>query len=163
MSRPRKVVAAAVVAIALVMVALVVTWFHGMRPLNEQEILAADRVMFDGECPIPDGGSCVFDLRLPHNRSMQVQVVHRRPDFGGNPEFQEIRLYRFAGPDRCINLQRGSALEAKVLALLRAADISTNGAADGFPTQPTAERLRWLIERILDRKTKWGPTNALSR
>ncbi len=163
MSQRRKVVAAALMAIALVTVALIGAWFHGMRPLNEQEILAADKVTFEGECAIPDGGSYMFDLRLPHNRSMQVEVVHRRPDYGGNPEFQEIRLYRFAGPDRCINLQPGSVLEAKVLALLRAADIGTNGAADGLPTQPTAERLRWLSERILDRKTKWGPTNALSR
>jgi len=76
---------------------------------------------------------------------------------GGNPEFQEIRLCRFAGPDRHVELRPGPEPETKVLALLQTAHISTNRVGDGLPTQPTPDRLRWLTvtARILDRKTKW--------
>jgi len=164
MPHRRKAIVFGVVAVAVLAAALIVAWFHNMRPLTEQEVLAANRVDFVEEMPIPDGGSYVFHFRLPHKRSMAIQVVHRRAEMGGNPDFQEIRLDRLGGMNPYIDLRPGSPLEAKVLSLLQSAGIYTNAAASHPEfTSPKPERLRWLTERIVDSKTIWGPTNELSR
>jgi hypothetical protein len=149
MRRRLKVVA---VGVTVVVAALIAAYFYSMRPVTEQEVLAADRIDFVSEMPIPDGGSYVFSFRLPHNRSLVIQVLHRRADLGGNAEFQEIRIDRLTKP--YIDVRPRSALEAKLLALLQTARIDTN-ATPSYATLPSPERLQWLCERIRDRKAKW--------
>jgi hypothetical protein len=152
----RKLIVFGLAGAAVITVALIAGWFQSMRPLTEQEVLAAKRVDFVEEVPIPDGGSYVFHFRLPHKRSMAVQVVHRHTGMGGNPDFQEIRLDRFGAMSPYIDLRPGSPLEAKLLSLLQNAGIDTNAAApDAEFTSPRPERLRWLMDRIRDRKAKW--------
>jgi len=156
----RKMLIFALAAAGLIGVVAVSVQVYNARPLTEREILAADKVEFERESPLTDGGSFGFFFRLPHNRWLEITVVHRHPDYGGNTEFQQILLYRFPGPDPYMQLQPGSALEKQLLGLLQAASISTNTPD---PTRPTPERLQWLITRITDRKTIWGPTNAIGR
>jgi hypothetical protein len=72
----------------------------------------------------------------------------------GNPDFQEIWLDRHGGFNPHIDVPPGSELESKLVVLLRTATVRTN-VAERFSAPPRAERLRWVIERIRDRKTKW--------
>ena len=140
------------VGMTLVVAALIAAYVYSTRPLTEQEVLAADRLDFVSEMPIPDGGSHVFTFRLPYHRALPIQVLHRRADLGGNADFQEIRIDRATRP--YIDVRPGSVLEAKLLVLLETASIDTN-ATPSYATLPSRERLQWLCERIRDRKTKW--------
>ena len=90
MPHRRKAIVLGVVAVAVLTAALIVAWFHTLRPLTEQEVLAANRVDFVEEMPIPDGGSYVFHFRLPHKRSMAIQVVHRRAEMGAIQTFRRF-------------------------------------------------------------------------
>ena len=154
MPQRRKAIVFGLVAVVVVAVALISAWFQGRRPLTEQEVLAADHLDFVEEMPVPDGGSYVFSFRLPHKRSLAIQVLHRRADLGGNAEFQEIRIDRLGAMNPYIDVRPGSALEEKLLMLLQSATIDTN-ATPSYASLPSPPRLQWLCERIRDRKSKW--------
>src|SRR6266566_671303 len=104
-----------VVGMAVLVLATIMTYFYRIRPLREQEILAAQSTQFVCERAALDGGSRLFHFGLPHNRSLAILVLQRRADLGGNPEFQEIRLDRLGAMNPYIDLRPGTELEAKIL------------------------------------------------
>jgi hypothetical protein len=156
MPQRRKLFGLGLAIVVMAAVTLIAGWFHSMRPLTEQELLAADHLDFIEEQAIPDGGSFVFFFALPHKRSVAIQVLHRRADMGGNPDFQEIRIDRLGAMNPYIDLRPGSPLESHLLSLLQTARTDTNAAVPHTEfTFPRPERLRWLMDRIRDRKAKW--------
>ena len=120
----------------------------------EEQIHSASSVTFIGEAPVTDGGSYTFFFLLPRRHQMALKVRHRRPDMGGNANFQEIWLDSSGGMNPHLDLQPGSQLESKILTLLESATCKANARED-FMTPPTQERLRWVVERIRDRKSVW--------
>jgi hypothetical protein len=94
---------------------------------------------------------------LPYGHSTQVFVHHRNPVFDGNPDFQEIRLQPNAATNVRMPLEPGSALEAKLVTLLQTARVKANedGSLSNQVWAPHASDLKWLVERIQDRKSKW--------
>jgi len=146
-----------VIAVLTVMVLLLVAAFirQTTRPL-EQQILAAKHIEFMGEAFAADGGSFAFFFRLPDHQPLAL-LVRNRLEGMGNPDFQEIWLDHNLIFTSHIDLEPGSELESKLIALLRAATVNANTSERfSFPPQsPRPERLSWVIERIQDRKTKW--------
>lgn len=123
----------------------------------ESHVLSAKRIELTGWSSYWDGGSRSFAFELPSSRHMVIFVPQRHPEFGGNPDFQEIWL----GPNKegmhQVCLKPASALEARLLALLQTATVTTNTRASptNWPWTPTPRELKWLAERIQDRKSKW--------
>jgi hypothetical protein len=144
-----------VLAITAVAVLAAIAWrfLAGAKPVD-QSLLAADHVDFIGELPVPDGGSITFFFLLPHSQPMALLVRHRDPRFGANPEFQEIWLDRYGGFNPHIDVSPATPLESKLVGLLLSATIKTNAGEHGWEP-PNPERLKWIIQRIQDRKSPW--------
>ncbi len=129
------------------------------QPL-EQQVLSANQLEYISEDFPPDGGSHVFFFYMqpPRHQLLALLVRQRNPAFGGNPDFQEIWLDRTGGFGTYTDVRPGSALESKVIQLLSTASLRTN-ANETFvdpANPPNLERLKWVIERIKDRKSKWS-------
>jgi hypothetical protein len=88
---------------------------------------------------------------------MVVFVPHRNPELGGNPDFQEIYLGSNDEAKRQVRVEPGSRLETRLLTLLRTASAKTTAETSptNWPWAPTTKDLKWLAERIQDRKSKW--------
>lgn len=118
-------------------------------------VLLVNHIEFIGWGSYWDGGSRSFTFSLPGWRTMVVLAPHRNEAFGGNPDFQEIWL----GPDeetkRQVCLKPGSALEAHLLTLVRTASVNQEPSSTNRFWRPTLYELKWLAERIQDRKSKW--------
>jgi len=143
-----------VLCILASLLAIAFAW-QARKPLPEK-IFAAQGVEFVGVGHIADGGSTVLHFRLPYSQYMALLVRNRVKGFG-NPDFQEIWLSSNGRFNRHIDVQPGSELERKLVALLHRAKINTN-VTDQFSPTPTAETLKWAIECIQDRKVE--PTTA---
>ena len=123
----------------------------------ERYLLAIKHVELTGWSSYWDGGSRSFAFNLPGWRSMIVLVPHRNAALGGNPDFQEIWLGPNKAAMRQVCLRPGSALEAHLLTLLRAASVKENRETSltNWPWAPSLGDLRWLAARIEDRRSKW--------
>jgi hypothetical protein len=152
-ARAKRGLAAAVFAGSAL--ALVIVW-QFIKPLDRQ-ILSASHIEYYGKCALWDGGSRFFEFRLPYWHSMVVFVSHRNADFGGNRDYQEIRLGPSEKSMRDLTLEPGSVLETKLVALLRTAKVKS-GRGRNLSNRvwaPTPDDLKWIIERIQDRKSAW--------
>lgn len=107
---------------------------------------------FVGEHMVNDGGSHIFDFRAGTYGWIGVMVRHRSAEFGASSGFQEIRLWR--REQEYLVLEAQSQSEQHLLRLLGSASINTNRWS-GTPSRPSDERLRWLINRIQNRKSQW--------
>ena len=141
------------IVLILVVAVLVIAFIRQATKPLEQQVLAANKIEFIGEDFPADGGSFAFFFRLPYRQPMAL-LVRNRQERMGNPDFQEIWLDGHGGFNPHVDVQPGSELESKLVALLRTATLRTN-AADRYSAPPRAERLIWVIERIQDRETKW--------
>jgi len=144
------IAAAAVVALALSFMAK----RQPLKPLDQQ-VLAADGIEFLGQDFPADGGSRGFFFRLPHGQPMVLLVRHRDARKGGNPEFQEIWLDRIGGFETYVDVRPSSPLETKLVTLLQVATVRPNTRFSEPPNAPNAEQLKWVVDRIQDRKSKW--------
>ncbi len=81
-------------------------------------------------------------------------VLHRQAVLGGNPNFQEIRIDRYGGFALYVDVKVGSKLEKKLLDLLQTATVNTN-RADNYIRPPKSENLKWIVQRIQDRRSGW--------
>ena len=115
-------------------------------------LLRVDHLEFVGEHSVNDGGSRLFDFRAGSYGWLGVLIRHRNPDFDGYPDAQEIGLWR-RGQDYFVLVPQ-SPSEQRLLALLQSASVNTNRWG-GTPDCPSQDRLRWIINRIRDRKSPW--------
>jgi len=152
----RKIAVASLAGTALVCSAALLA--IARLPLDRR-ILAATQIEYLGEDFPLDGGSRDLFFRLKNGGGMVLQVCHRDPRFGGNPDFQEIWVSADARFKTYIPVAPGSALERKIVSLLGSATCASKPEAS-LREPPRPEALRWAIERIEDRKTKWGRSPA---
>jgi hypothetical protein len=147
---------AARIVVAVAAPLALLAWLRLAMPL-ERYVLSAKHIEYIGFSSYWDGGSRSFAFKLPGCRSMVVFVPHRNPELGGNPDFQEIYLGPNDEAKRQVRVEPGSALETRLLTLLRTATAKTNAATSltNWPWAPTTKDLKWLAERIQDRKSKW--------
>jgi hypothetical protein len=114
----------------------------------EQQLLTAERLEFFGADFPAEGGSPDFFFLLPLQQPLALLSGQRRSaDEFIPPDFQTIVI---TGNRGRTNVSAGSALEEKLLTLLRTATINTN-AGRGHDVRPSSERLQWLIERVENR------------
>jgi len=142
------------VSVVLLLALLILLW---LAIPFERCLVVAKHIELTGLSSFWDGGSRSFAFKLPGWRSMVVFVPHRNPEFGGNPDFQEIWLKPNDASTRQVCLRPGSALETHLLTLLRTASVKANLEASltNWPWAPASKDLKWLAARIEDRRSKW--------
>jgi hypothetical protein len=147
---------AARIGVAAVALLAVLAWLRLAIPF-QRYLLSAKHIEYTGLSSYWDGGSRSFAFKLPGWPSMVVFVPHRNPELGGNPDFQEIYLGPNDEAKRQVRVEPGSGLETRLLILLRTATAKTNAETSptNWPWAPTTKDLKWLAERIQDRKSKW--------
>src|SRR5438876_830288 len=121
------------------------------HPLDQQ-VLAAEHLEYLAEAFPADGGSRVFFFYVhpPQRQLLAVIVRHRNAALGGNADFQEIWLDRGGGFGTHTDVQPDSALEAKLLQLLRTAMINTNADLHIITHPAKLDHLKWVAERMKD-------------
>jgi len=148
----RRIKRALIIAVVGVLAVAVFVFSRPVKPV-EQQVMEADRLEFIGEDFPSDGGSRAFFFHMPGKQYLMLLVVHRGSvKDRGNPDFQEIRIHGYQR--KLTNVVAGSALEEKLVALLRTATINTNEGRH-YSARPKPERLTWIIERMEDRKSTW--------
>ena len=150
--RAARALLASMIACALFVAMAALIASFGVRPTDQQTFLA-DRIEFLGEYLPGDGVSYVFCFRLPCGSHMTVSALHRTDKFEGeHPEPQGIWLEQKGA--RPTQLQPGTAVETKLVILLRHAKMRTD-VSEQHDSPPRPARLEWLIERIEDRESAW--------
>ena len=143
---------ALVVVVVGVLAAAFFVFFRQVKPV-EQQVMEAKTLEFIGEDFPLDGGSRAFFFHMPGKQYLMLLVLHRGPvRDGGNPDFQEIRIHGYQR--KLTNVVAGSALEQKLISLVRTARINTNEGRQ-YSARPKPERLTWIIERMEDRESTW--------
>ncbi len=127
------------------------------RPPLEQQVLSAQRLEYLAEAFPADGGSRVyfFYMHPPQRQMLALMVRHRNAALGGNADFQEIWLDRGGGFATHTDVQAGSPLETKVLRFLGTATINTNADLHIITHPADLDHLKWVVERMKDRNSKW--------
>ena len=148
----RRIKWALVIAVVGVLAVTAFVFSSRTKPV-EQQVMEADRLEFIGEDFPLDGGSRAFFFHMPGKQYLMLLVVHRGAvKDRGKPDFQEIRIHGYQR--RLTDVEAGSALEEKLVALLRTATINTNEGRH-YSARPKPESLLWIIERMQDRKSTW--------
>jgi hypothetical protein len=116
-------------------------------------VAAAKSLRLLDHIPIPDGGSLVFPLETDQGFRFQLQALPRNDWPHGSVKCQNFLINNAQGR-LDFSLEKGSALEARLLALL---DQCTFGKLkDEDP--PTNEKTRkWITDRLRNRTLKHAP------
>jgi hypothetical protein len=99
---------------------------------------------------IPDGGSVDFLIRTDSGFEMNLQALHHRPDYGGNADHQEFRIYERGAK---FVLARNSSLESRLIQLLGSAQVTPDPESSWKPTPQTLE---WILARLKDRSLPYS-------
>lgn len=148
---------AAIAVAAIALSAVGIFFVHQLRKPFLQQLSTARYVELIRKGSIWDGGSRYFVLRLPYWHTAVVFVPHRNPGLGGNPGFQEVWIRPDEYSRDGFQLEAGSELEAHVVSLLRTAAVAAPrpGSPEDRVWEPTPDDLKWLVERIQNRRSKW--------